>query len=110
MSDLQTLTAQCDKEDSYMIKIYVINLWSVKKGQTQNWLEFTVTIGGLNDTRKFKLYFCGTELNGLSLSTKAVEKIRERFIADYHYPPYDVKKCKQILELNNNFTVEVEEV
>lgn len=58
-----------------MTKLYVVNLWLVEIGNTQNWLEFTETIGGLNDNRKFKLCFCGTELNGLSLSDKAIDAI-----------------------------------
>ena len=91
-----------------MTKLYVVNLWSVKKGNTPNWLEFTITIGGLNDNRKFKIDFCGTELNGLSLSSKVVDMFRKKFISDYHYPPYDIDQCKQTLKENNNFTIEFE--
>lgn len=92
-----------------MTKLYVVNLWSVEIGNTLNWLEFTVTIGGLNDNRKFKLEYCGTELNGLSLSPKTINAIRGQLIEDYYYPLYDIKKRKQILKQKNCYAIEVEE-
>lgn len=92
-----------------MTKEYIVNLWSVRKGRIENWLQFTVTIGGINDNRQFKLDFCGTELNGLSLSPQAIDAIRERFVLDYNHAPYNLNKCKQILKRNNCFIVEVEE-
>ena len=90
---------------------YNVQLWSVELGKNKCWLEFTITIGGIDE--KLTIEYCGTELNGVPyLSEKALEEIKKCFINDYGYVSkngYDIKKCKEIFERNNSYYVDVEE-
>ena len=91
-----------------MIKTYVVNLYSVRIDRTQYWLKFTITVGGLNDNRKFDVDFCGTELNGGSLYGDMREIVKNELANDYGYPPYDIKICKRIFKQKDNYSIEVE--
>lgn len=92
-----------------MTNYIVVNVFKVSKGKNSNWLKFTITVGGVNDNREFDVDFCGTELNGGSLYGDMREIVKNELVSDYGYPPYDIKKCNQILKQKNCYTIEVED-
>lgn len=91
-----------------MTNYIVVNVFKVSKGKNSNWLKFTITVGGLNDNRKFDVDFCGTELNGGSLYGDMREIVKNELANDYGYPPYDIKICKRIFKQKDNYSIEVE--
>jgi hypothetical protein len=86
----------------------VVNVFEVRKGKNDNWLKFTITVGGVNNNMRFDVDFCGTELHGTPLYGEIQDVIRKEFIYDYNYPPYDIRKCKEILKQKDNYTIELQ--
>ena len=91
-----------------MTNYIVVNVFKVSKGKNSNWLKFTITVGGLNDNRKFDVDFCGTELNGGSLYGDMREIVKNELANDYGYPPYDINICKRLFKQKDNYSIEVE--
>lgn len=74
----------------------VVNLVSVSKGKSENWLIFQAYVGELDRNRKYKLEFCGTELHdALSITDKMREKLREKIREDFGSAPYNIEEAKE---------------
>lgn len=92
------------------MKMYVFNLKSVKKGKNINWLDFTSTIGFADANKNYTIEFCGTELiiPDLYLEDDITEELKELLKKDYGYPPYEIKKCKEILKRKNSYSIKID--
>lgn len=80
-----------------MTQRIVVDIISVRKGKTQNWLEFTAYVGALDRNRKYQIEFCGTELHpSFYLSETQLEALRDMLIQDFGFGPYkiDVAQAK----------------
>lgn len=76
-----------------------ITITSVRRGKTKNWLKFSAYIAYLSNDRVYSFEFCGTEIvHGLSLDEEAINNLREQLCSDFGYPPYDIKKCKKLID------------
>lgn len=75
-----------------------INFEEVKIGETKNHLLFRGFVPSLDNFRKYKFDYTGTDLTSTSgLTTKQLERLRKKLQKDYGYPPFDEKEAKDIL-------------
>ena len=82
----------------------VIDLTDVHIGKTNNWLIFEAYVGILDRNKKYKLEFCGTELNDyLSIPDELHEQLREKMAHDFQFGPYNLENVKEILKTHHSY-------
>lgn len=90
-----------------MTQRIVVDMISVRKGKTENWLVFTAYVGALDRHKKYQIEFCGTELlPSFYLNDDQLETLREMLIEDFGFGPYDLDKAKATLKRLKSYTIE----
>ncbi len=84
----------------------VVYLANVELGKNNNWLRFQAQIPRLGRSSNYSFEFCGTELQHcLSLTVEDIECLKEMLCSDYGYPPYDIKRAKEVLGQRKEYTI-----
>lgn len=85
----------------------VVTLVDVSEGKTKNWLIFHAYVGELDRNKKFKLEFCGTDLDhNLSITDEMSEQLRQCIRDDFGSAPYNIKEAKKILKTHYSYRIE----
>ena len=85
-----------------------INLESVELGATENHLLFRGYVPGFDNFRMFKFDFTGVGLTSTSnLSEKQLERLLEKMVEDFGYPPFDENKAREVLGTWKQYKIEM---
>ena len=84
----------------------VINMKTVRKGQTENHLIFEGYVPALDNSRLYEFDFIGTDLTtDASLTPEQTEGLKNELKKEYGYAPYDEKDAKKKLEKRNQYRI-----
>lgn len=85
-----------------------INIETVELGVTKNHLLFKGYVPKISNFYRYQFDFTGTDLTSTSgLSNKQLERLREKMVKDYGYPPFDENKSKAILGNGNQYIIKM---
>lgn len=85
-----------------------INFETVELGTTENHLLFKGYVHRISNFYKYKFDFTGTDLTSTSgLSNKQLERLREKLLEDYGYPPFNENKAKSILGNGKQYRIKM---
>lgn len=83
----------------------VITLTDVSMGKNNYWLIFQAYIGELDMNKKYKLEFCGSELNdGIGINEEIHEQLRLSMVKDFGFAPYKLEEAKETLKKHCSYT------
>ena len=83
-------------------------IFSVEEGKNKNWLRFTAFIDYLDKNTKYSFDYCGTEIHhSVAVTDKVIERLKEQLNNDFGYPPYNIRKCKNLLGNGKQYLIPI---
>ena len=84
------------------------SIFSVEEGKNKNWLRFTAFIDYLDNNTKYSFDYCGTEIHhSVAVTDKVIERLKEQLNNDFGYPPFNIRKCKNILGNGKRYLIPI---